>query len=89
MLHELLMSLLGKPGSIIKQIGTEFKVDACSSILTSSEANMINEICQTGYYYAQLLKFIEAELTETCFADLKKNASVYRKAMAQGLRRAI
>lgn len=50
---------------------------------------MINEMVQIGYFYQQITKFIDEELTETSFADYKKDPSVYRKAMAQGLRRAI
>jgi hypothetical protein len=59
MLHELLLSLLGKPGAVIKQYDKEFKVDASLAILTPSETNLINEIAQVGYYYAQIIKFID------------------------------
>ena len=47
---------------------------------------MISELAQTGYYYKQLTTFVEQELTEISFADLKKSPSLYRKAIAQGLR---
>ena len=42
MLHELLSSLLGKPGAVIKQYDKEYKVDASLAILTTSETNLIN-----------------------------------------------
>lgn len=86
MLHELLLSLLGKTGSIIKAYPTTFAVDPGFTILTSNEAQMINDIVQCGYYYTQLCRFVEEELVEISFADYKKNPSVYRKAIAQGLR---
>jgi hypothetical protein len=89
MLHELLLSLLGKTGTVIRQYDKQFKVDPSIAILSPSEANLINEIAQVGYYYAQIVKFIDYELTETSYADFKKDPSIYRKAMAQGLRRAI
>jgi hypothetical protein len=50
---------------------------------------MISGIAQSGYYYLHISKFIEAEITEISFADPTKNPSVYRKAMAQGLRIAL
>lgn len=42
MLHELLLSLLGKPGAIIKQYDKEFKVDASVTFLSGAEASLIN-----------------------------------------------
>jgi gamma-tubulin complex component 4 len=89
MLHELLLALLGKTGSIFKQYPNAFAVDPAATILTPPEAQMLNSIVQCGYYYLQLIRFVEQENTEISFADPRKNPSVYRKAMAQGLRVAL
>ncbi len=50
---------------------------------------MISQIAQTGYYYFRIVKFVESEMTEISFADPTKSPSVYRKAMANGLKKAV
>ena len=89
MLHELLMALLGQPGAIIKSYNQTFAVDPAATILSEPEATMTSQMAQTGYYYQQLTSFIKAEKTEISFADINKDPSIYRKAMAQGLEKAI
>lgn len=42
MLHEMLLALLGKTGSIIKQYNSSYAVDPAATILTQNEAQMIN-----------------------------------------------
>ena len=59
MLHELLMSLLGNTGAIIKPTQLSFAIDPHLAIVPHSEANLINQIASTGYYYGQITTFID------------------------------
>jgi len=58
MLHELLLSLLGKPGAVIQQRGDTFEVDPSLTFLSTSESDVINKIAPAGYYYAQINQFV-------------------------------
>ena len=78
--------MLGKTGSIIKAYPDCFSVDPAATILTPSESAMINSMVQVGYYYHKLMEFVDMEMTEISFADVRKNPSLYRKAIAQGLK---
>jgi hypothetical protein len=59
MLHELLMSMLGRTGNIIKQYDNCFIVDPSLSFFTQAETKLVNEIAQVGFYYSRINKFIE------------------------------
>ena len=59
MLHELLLALLGTPGTLIVQDDKGFRVNRSLHILNESEAALVNEIAQIGYNESLLKEFIE------------------------------
>lgn len=51
MLHEILFALLGKVGQIIKEYEDGFQIDPEIDFVSASEKEIINSICQLGFYY--------------------------------------
>ena len=53
MLHDLLLSLVGKPGSYVRQsgIGAHFEIDDSLKLFTPPELGILNRIVELGYHY--------------------------------------
>jgi len=59
MLHELLLSLIGKTGQIVIQEDGSFKIDEHIDFISEPEKNILNKICTLGYHYSRIDKFLE------------------------------
>ena len=60
MLHDLLFSLLGKPGFFIKQtqLNAPFQVDDALNIFSKPEIAILTQIVELGYHYKQIDTFL-------------------------------
>lgn len=59
MLHELLLSLIGKPGQIIIQAEGCFKIDPYIDFVSEPEKDILNKICMLGYHYCKIERFLD------------------------------
>lgn len=59
MLHELLVCLLGKPGSLIISKSDRFYIDPSLSFLSQSEITLLNKIVMLGYYFKSIQNFLD------------------------------
>lgn len=59
MLHELLVCLLGKPGSLIISQPDRFYIDPSLTFLSQSEKTLLNKIVMLGYYFKTIQNFLD------------------------------
>lgn len=59
MLHELLLSLIGKPGQIIIHGDGCFKIDPYIDFISEPEKDILNKICMLGYHYCKIERFLD------------------------------
>jgi len=98
MLHELLLSLIGKTGQVIIQGNQCFHIDPHIDFLSDAEKEILNKICSLGYYYSQIEKYLEQSYksfsdigSQLIPHDISQNIdqhlgkSVYIKAFCYGI----
>ncbi|CAK67300.1 unnamed protein product (macronuclear) [Paramecium tetraurelia] len=76
MLHDLLFSLLGKPGSFVKQFdNSPFYIDESLNLFSKPEIVQLNQIVNLGYHYQQIDNFLQNQ----------EEKSSYIKALVFGI----
>lgn len=58
MQHEIIMSLAGISGDVIRDRGNKFEVDEEASFLSQSEKEVLVKIVDVGYHYKYLNDFV-------------------------------
>jgi len=92
MLHELLLSLVGKTGQVIIPGNQCFQIDPSIDFLSDAEKELLNKICILGYHYSQIEKFLQ-QSSQSAFDieyqymphDISEKKSIYNKAFCYGL----
>ena len=72
MLHELLLSLIGKTGQIVIEETGCFKINPCVDFISEPEKDILNKICTLGYYYSKIDNFLEEN--HKIFTDIGINS---------------
>ena len=60
MLHELLLCLFGRTGSLFLESDDAFILSPSLRFLTPSESDLLLQIARLGYLYKQILRFQQA-----------------------------
>ena len=70
MIRELLLALLGKPGSFIREKkGTGFFLDESFSGVLPPEREMVNRICRIGYLYFSISQHTQRVLSPSNYSS--------------------
>jgi gamma-tubulin complex component 4 len=88
MLHELLLALTGCDGDIILANDTKFYLDKDLPFLHDSEKEMIDELCQLGFYYRDLTIFVQQNSVQQHVLATNYDRtppSAYARALCAGL----
>jgi len=90
MLHEILMALLGHPGSLISNTGNSFSLSESIDFLSKAEIDLINKIAALGWDYLNLSKFVSLSsqplgIHEEFSDDSDPSSTIYVRAFSYGV----
>mmetsp|Transcript_5172 Transcript_5172/g.7923 ORF Transcript_5172/g.7923 Transcript_5172/m.7923 type:complete len:973 (+) Transcript_5172:207-3125(+) len=80
MLHEIILSLLGFTGDIIKKTSSSYAVDESFDLLTESEKEQVNRIVHLGWFYDFLSQYIQTHELRWGGADVITGLHAYKAA---------